>query len=193
MVLSFLTKLNTLNQRWSTTSKKVCTWTSIHGKACPDGFQRLQKEPSSEALPMLSQQIYYNGLHLYLLQPSWKWVLELYMKYRPFFFVQCRDIKVLWHTTVLKYGSTRKSTREPQGRACTLENAWCFCKTRRANNSLSSNGSPGVRKTALTRFQRYLPLNWSQRQIRSHTAPCLSRPFLMGHLWCQVEVVSGYY
>ena len=59
---------------------------------------------------------------------------------------------------------------------CILGNAWCFCKTRRANNSWSSNGSTGMRLTALTRFRNYLHLNWHLKHTRSHSAPCLSRP-----------------
>ena len=37
-----------------------------------------------------------------------------------------------------------------------------------------------MKKMALTRFQKCLLLNWPQRQIRSHTVPCLSQPFKWG-------------
>ena len=35
-------------------------------------------------------------------------------------------------------------------KAFTLENVWPFCKTRRENNSWSSNGLPGMRTMGLT-------------------------------------------
>ena len=56
------------------------------------------------------------------------------------FYVQCRDIKESWHKTVLKYWSMKTMMMELQKKACTLENAWRFCKTQTENNSWSYNG-----------------------------------------------------
>jgi hypothetical protein len=52
-----------------------------------------------------------------------------------YFVIYVQYIKVLWPTTVLKYASTKRTTRELLEKTCILENACCFYKTRRANNS----------------------------------------------------------
>ena len=61
-------------------------------------------------------------------------------------------------------------------KACTLENAWRFCKTQRENNSWSSNGLPGMRIMGLTRSPKYRLLNWPQRDTQNHSVPCLLTP-----------------
>ena len=50
---------------------------------------------------MPSLQMYYNYMHLYLLQHSYNCPLGKYMTYILSFYVQCRDIKESWHKTVL--------------------------------------------------------------------------------------------
>ena len=150
---------------------------SIHGKVCHHGFLRTQKEPSSEVLQVPSPPRYCNGIPLYLLHPRYKWIFGIYMRYIASFYVRCRDFKGLWHTTVLKYTSRKTMMMGVQLEACTLENAWRFCKTRMANNSWSSIGSPGMRTMGSTRFPMYPRLNWPQTHTQNHTAPCPLRPF----------------
>ena len=176
-VQSGMVKSSQFFRGWSTTRKGLCTLISLRGTACPSGVQRKQKEPYSEASTMPWQQKFYNWFHRSSLPPSYKWILGIYMRYILSFYVQCPDFKESWHKTVLKYWSMKTMMMELQKKACTLENAWRFCKTQTENNSWSYNGLSGMRIMGLTWSQKYRLLNWPQRDTQSHSAPCLLTPF----------------